>query len=143
MMRRQQVAGVQLRVLRTDQGDVYRDIARVPEQFRKSPEGKQIEEGAVCKLKNGNRKALAIVRGKADREDKNAIWLDEKLRNRLELKAGESAIIEIKPVRFLATERWAWSASDPAYRSMARLTLISVMLGAVGLILGILGVVGR
>jgi hypothetical protein len=143
MMRRQQVAGVRLRVLRTDQGDVYRDIARVPEQFRTTQKGKIIPEGSVCRLSSGKRTALAVVRGKSDRESENAIWLDERLRNRLDLQAGAPAEIHFKPVWFLGGVRWAWNASDLAYRSMARLAVGSVALGVIGLALGIVGFVMR
>lgn len=65
-----------------------------------------------------------------------AIWIDERTRNRLDLKVGEEADFEFQRVGLLGQFLWAWNASDPAYRVAARMALLSVILGAIGFVLG-------
>lgn len=115
--------------------DVYRDIARVPEPHRKDPRGNTIPEGEVCRLSVGEKSALVLLRGQGDTTEA-AIWLDERTRNRLALTPDQDAEVEIQPVGLYGQLCWAWEASDPAYRVVARLAVLSVVLGAVGLVLG-------
>lgn len=67
-----------------------------------------------------------------------AIWLDERMRNRLGLKDGQEVEFSFRPVWLVGQTCWAWNASDPAYRVAARLAVLSLALGVIGLILGIL-----
>jgi hypothetical protein len=132
---------VKLRVVRADQQDVYRDIVRIPEQFRQASDGKTLPEGEVCKITaHGNGKtAFVILRGKQD-SNEQVIWLDERTRNRLGVSPGDEISLEMKTVGLCGQWRWAWSSSDPAYRASARLALLSVVLGAVGVLLGLVSV---
>jgi len=124
--------------VRADRQDVYRDIARIPEQFRQTLDGKTLPEGEVCKIttQGTRRTAFVILRGKEDSQDP-VVWLDERTRNRLGLLPGDTVCLEMRTVGLYGQWKWAWSSSDPAYRVNARLALLSVVLGGVGVLLGI------
>lgn len=132
----------ELRVVRADHQDVYRDIARIPEQFRQAVDGQTLPEGEVCKItvQGARRTAFLILRGKEDSQDP-FVWLDERTRNRLGLSPGDTVRLEMRTVWLWGQWRWAWSSSDPAYRVSARLALLSVVLGVVGVLLGIVSMV--
>jgi hypothetical protein len=112
--------------------DVYRDIARIPEAHRLDVGGRLIPEGTVCRVLAGCRKAFVVLRGKGDCSDA-AIWLDERTRNLLNVNLGEEAEFQLKKVRLWGQLRWAWDSADAAYRVAARLAVLSVVLGLLGL----------
>jgi len=125
--------------------DVYRDIVRIPEQYRVGPRGETIPEGCVCRivlLKTG-KSGYAIVRGTRGIRDgeKPIIMVDERLRNILGVNTGDQVELMLRKVGLFGEFRWAWNASDPAYRAAARMALLSVVLGVAGLLLGILSIV--
>lgn len=120
--------------------DIYRDIVRVPQAFRKTTDGRLISDGKVCKLTANGRTCRAIVRGLGDCPDP-VITIDEKLRGSLGVDLGASVEVELKPEGFVGQWCWAWSASDPSYQIAGRLGVLSVVLGAVGLCLGIISLV--
>lgn len=62
--------------------DVYRDIARIPEAHRIDKKGRQITEGAICKIKHKINSIYSIIRGNL-KDDKAVILLDGRSRNRL------------------------------------------------------------
>jgi hypothetical protein len=68
-----------------------------------------------------------------------AVKMDECLRNMLGVDPGDQ--VELQKVGLVGEFWWAWNASDPAYRVAARMALLSVVLGMVGLLLGILSIV--
>jgi hypothetical protein len=128
---------IRLRVERAGFEDVYRDIVRVPELYRKDSKGNTIPEGNICKISAKNGSIFAIVRGKGD-AGQESIWLDERERNVLGLAVGEEAEFKLKSVGFIGQICWGWRASDVAYRIVTRLAVASVILGIVSFLLGIL-----
>ena len=128
---------IRLRVKKASSEDVYRDIVRVPELYRKDSKGKTIPEGNVCKISSKNNSIFAIVRGKGDAEEES-IWLDERERNLLGLLVGEEVEFKLKSVGLLGQICWGWRASDIAYRVATRLAVASVVFGILGFLLGIL-----
>lgn len=116
--------------------DVYRDIARVPENYRKDFRGRAIKEGSVCLLSCGGRRSFVLLRGLPGSQEPQ-IRLDERKRNELCLEAGKTAEFSFSKAGLLGELRWAWQASDPAYRVTARLAVLSLALGLIGLSLGI------
>lgn len=131
---------VDLRVLEIAHDDVYRDIVRVPEAFRKTARG-TIPEGCICRVTCGSRSAYLIVRGSAKR-DETAVWMDERTRSRLHVVAGNKCRLELRKAGPWGGLCWALRASDMSYRIMAILGLVSVGLGLIGLVLGVLGFTG-
>ncbi len=131
------VTGINLLVKKAAEADIYRDIARVPEPHRKGSNGQTIPEGSVCKLSTAGKSAYVLLRGKGETEE-TAIWLDERTRNHLSITAGERSNFEFRHVGLWGQTCWAWNASDPSYRVVARLAVLSVALGVIGLALGVL-----
>jgi hypothetical protein len=68
--------------------------------------------------------------------------MDERLRNLLKVSNGSEVDFEFRTTGLGGQFLWAWSASDPAYRVAARLALLSVILGAIGLMLGLFSLRG-
>ena len=126
---------MKLIVRRASKTDVYKDIVRIPEAYRLDHKGKRIDEGAICKVAAATKSDLKIVRG-CNSQTSAVILMDEKTRNDLGLDDGAKYYFDLRPVRWIGQCKWAWSATDPAYRIAARLGLLSVVLGTVGLILG-------
>jgi len=129
---------------RADREDVYRDVIRIPEKYRQGIDGKIIPEGSVCKITlPTGKKVFAIIRGMRDAGvpvEKPIAKMDERLRNRLGLQVGDRVELRLKKVGTIGEFRWAWSASDPAYRAMARMALLSLTLAVLSVILAIKGV---
>jgi hypothetical protein len=71
-----------------------------------------------------------------------SIHMDERLRNLLSITKGAKVEIQFAPAGLWGEFLWAWNASDPAYRVAAKLALLSVALGVVGLLIGGLSFVG-
>lgn len=132
---------MKLKVQQATKEDVYRDIARVSERYRLDTHGDGVPEGSVCRIIAPGGVAHGILRGLGNSSDP-VINMDERLRNLLHLSDGAEVDFQFKPVGFWGQFRWAWSASDPAYRVAARLALLSVVLGAVGLLLGLFSLRG-
>jgi hypothetical protein len=130
---------MKLRVQKAQEPDIYRDTARIPEPCRITKTGQIIEEGKVCKVTARGQSIYLILRGRLDTNEE-VIYLDERCRNRLGVSINEQVEFDLKPVRLFGEFRWAWSASDPAYRIAARLAVLSVVLGFLGIGLGIISV---
>ena len=134
---------MKLRVEKADKEDVYRDIVRIPEQYRTDAKGKTIPEGSVCKITTAEgRKTYAILRGLGD-ETAPVAKIDERQRNVLGLRPGEEVELRLEKAGLVGQWRWAHNASDPAYRVVARLALYSLCLALLSVGLGILSLVDR
>jgi len=132
---------MKLKILASAKEDVYRDIVRVPEQYRIDERGAVVPEGSVCKLTVAGCAAYAIVRG--DNESiEPTIRMDERLRNFLKTTKGAEVEVQFAQAGRCGEFLWAWYASDPAYRVAARMASLSVALGALGLLIGILSLRG-
>jgi len=68
--------------------------------------------------------------------------MDERTRDRLGVAVGEPRVFELRKAGLWGGLCWALRASDMSYRIMAILGLVSVGLGLIGLLLGILGFTG-
>lgn len=107
--------------------DVYHDRTRIPEMHRGG-----IREGRIVRISvNGNR-ALLEVRGLVG-ERRAVIRLAERDRNKLTLTFKSSYSFVIWEVGWPGQPQWAWYASDSASRIAARLGLLGLILGFLGL----------
>jgi len=132
-----------LRVVPAAKEDVYRDIVRCAEEFRRDDKGRLIPEGTVCRIEVGKRAAFGLIRGVRGIENdpkQPSIYLDERLRASLGVEPGTEVGVSFRTARF-GEFWWAWNSSDPAYRAMARLAVLSVALGLLGLFAGIAGLI--
>lgn len=110
--------------------DVFGDVVRVHLDHR--PFAKA---GRVIVVEHGGRRIRAVARG-APKNNKTGIWLDLRSREKLGLKPNATASFGFKKASFFDEFLWAWSATDAMPRIAARLGLVSVGLGAVGVMLG-------
>ena len=132
---------MKLMILASAKEDVYRDIVRVPEQYRLDRKCAVVPEGSVCKLTVARRTAYAIVRGYTESMEP-CIHMDERLRNLLSITKGAEVEVQFALAGLWGEFLWAWKASDPAYRVAAKMALLSVALGLMGLLIGGLSFVG-
>lgn len=135
---------------RAPKEETYRDMARIPEKFRLDQFGKPIAEGQICEVtlnRQGGDSAYVIVRGMSVSDDTPYIQLDEVTRGRLgvteaDLDAKKGLPFLLDKTGTVGQVLFAWGASDPAYRVLARvavlsavLTIIAVVIAAVSIIL--------
>jgi len=81
--------------------------------------------------------AFALLRG-CQNSSEPRVYVDAHLRSDLGLQIGDEVELQIKPVRLFGECRWGWYATDPAYRVAAKLGVLSVALGGIGLTLGLI-----
>ena len=82
------------------------------------------------------RRVRALARG-APANNRTNIYLDLSSRNRLRVRLGEQIEFTIEKGDFMDELLWAWSATDAMPRIAARLGVLSLGLGLIGLFLGI------
>jgi hypothetical protein len=121
--------------------DSWKDMARIPKDHRVDVDGNHIRRAKICKVTIGEKQKLLAVRGCLEKDAR--ILLDSPTRIDLGVRAGESYEVELCPVGWLGYWRWAWAAADPAYRVPAQISLISLILGVIGLILGVLPLLSK
>ena len=124
-----------LRVYPLWKEDVFKDIARLPEQDREG-----IREGSICAVSiNGHTKRL-IVRG-LEEQLNGGIMLDAITRKALGgLQEGMSYEFTIKQAGVLGQIRWACTVADRGARISAWIGLLSLTLGILGVFLGVISV---
>jgi len=127
-----QTIKVDLQVIAADLGDVFSDIARL--DFDHRPFARA---GHIVVIKVGSRRARVVARGIIGNQ-KHCISLDSATRERLGVKSGQKVKFEICKANFFDEAIWAWTATDAMPRIAARLSAISVALGLIGLLLGII-----
>jgi hypothetical protein len=116
--------------------DCWRDMARIPKNHRKTASGEHIARNTICKVTVGNKSKRLALRGCRERDAR--LQLDSSTRIELGVEPGQSYEVKIQRVHWLGYWLWAWGAADPSYRLTAQISLISLGLGVIGLILGLL-----
>jgi hypothetical protein len=116
--------------------DCWKDMARIPKDYRRTESGDRIKRNTICKVTIGRKSKKLALRGSPVKEAQ--ILLDSPTRHELEVQVGQSYDVKIQRVRWLGYWQWAWSAADPSYRLTAQISLISLALGVIGLLLGAL-----
>lgn len=129
---------MKLFVYKANAEDVFKDIIRVPEIYRKDNKGKIIPEGSVCDVSANQKNVTAILRGVpreelmvqiSSHEDK-IVKIDDKLREKLKVKVWDNVEFTFNKIGILKAYWWAaFCASDPTYKIVTQLTLFSVILG--------------
>ncbi len=102
-------------------GDVYRDIVRITENYRRDSQDRLVPEGTVVKLivSNGaSRTVFVWLRGMKGVEGETEPWIrmDDKTRNDLGVDRGQKYDFRIERVNICGRLRWALGSSDPALR---------------------------
>lgn len=112
--------------------DVYKDIVRIHRSDRNS-----IRAGRVCRISVGVSYRYFIVRGLAQ-DESGQILVDDISREALGLKLGQQYDFGIAPAGLIGQIRWACAVADPGARIAALLGVLSLVLGLIGVLLGIL-----
>lgn len=126
-----------LRVIASDQTDVFHDMVRVSKHHRPFSSAGQV----ILVCCNGARIPL-VARG-AKANSRETISLDLRSREKFGLKPNTDASFEFREAGLWAEFVWAWNATDAMPRVAARLGLISVGLGTLGLVLGLASFIPR
>ena len=126
-----------LKVANIHFSDVYKDMARVPEAYRRTPSEVSIPEGTICRVYVGKKSRLLSLRGQTEHGNP-AIHIDERTRTALGVRTRETHNFNFCPVGFWGQFNWAWNAADPAYRIATRMGAVAVGLGVIGLVISIL-----
>jgi hypothetical protein len=108
--------------------DAYRNRARIRAVHRGT-----ISEGKIVKFSVNNKSVLVEVRGNS-REEGKIIRIDEITRVLLGVQDHTTYTFRARQVGWLGQFLWAWNASDSAARIAARLGLIGVILGVIGVV---------
>ncbi|HLF84850.1 MAG TPA: hypothetical protein VI837_11800, partial [Blastocatellia bacterium] len=121
--------------------NIWRDCVNIPEAHRKDARGERIKEGTICKIAADGGTTRVYVKGILG-ETKPIVKMDEKTRNDLGVVVGTEYEFELTKAGCWGQLLWAWDATDPVARIAARSGLIlgglSVVLGVIGLVLGLL-----
>ncbi len=125
-----------LEVHQANELDVFGDIIRIHEDYRKDKKGQDIDGGTVClvKVKETQNSVYAILRGLGDNKT-NKIKIDDNLRKKLGIDLGNNYGFEFKKASFLKTFIWAWNTSDTGYKISARIALVAFAVGLISLFL--------
>jgi len=119
---------VTLEVHENKKEDVYCDRVRIPEGFRGS-----VREGRICKISVEGKGGLLEIRGILD-EPRGIIRMDERTRRDVfGILTEKRYDFDIREAGWLGQFLWAWEASDSAARIAARLGLLGLILGVIGL----------
>ena len=123
---------MKLTVRQVSRDDIYKDLVRIPRPCRSSL---GIAPGTICKVTVAEHSKLVAVWGR--KTNRSEILMDAKTRRGLGLEDCLTYDFRLRAVGWIGQCRWAWHASDPAYRIAGRLGVVSVALGFIGLTLGL------
>ena len=119
--------------------DVWKDIARIPRSYRRDVHGRHIRRGEIVKLEVNGRRKFVVVHG-CRRKGARIVLIDSKLRTDLKLENGKVYDFDLERASLPGQWIWMWNASEPTYRVPAQISLVSFVLGVLGLILGIVSI---
>jgi hypothetical protein len=131
---------MQLKVQKLPDADGWRDMVRVPHEFRRDARGEPIARGRVVRIRANGRCGYVVVRGydyKPNEPNEGLIFVDPTWRGKLKLDVDKTYDITLERVNRLADWLWMWRANDPLVRIPAQISLISFFLGILALILSI------
>lgn len=96
-----------------------------------------LKRWGIAEVKNlGNSKAVACV--VLGHEDRDAIFMGYDTREALGLKPGEKGSFSFRRLGILGKLCWYLKTPDPAVHLPAWLSLLSVVLGLLGVVLGVI-----
>ena len=127
---------IPLTVRQVDEKDIYKDLARIPEAYRRTTSGKPIEEGTICDVSTGDGKVTLSLRGLIG-ERERIIKMDEVTRNRLGVADNTCHHFNFSPAGYPGIIRWRWCASDSGQRLTNRMAIVGFGLTVTGALIAI------
>ncbi|MER8802249.1 hypothetical protein [Mesorhizobium sp. M0998] len=132
---------MKLRVEEADWDDIFSDMVRIPGDYRRHPNGEKIENGNVVRIEHDGKHVFAVGRGLPGRNDAPMIYMDEVTSRKLGIRRGsEIESANIREATRREQLRWYRHASNPAARVAAEVATLSLWLGALSVVLGLIGV---
>jgi hypothetical protein len=116
--------------------DTWKDIVRIHEPDRLDEDNNQISRGTICRIRTGDKSKWVVARGLSKK--RGVIQMDRNVRDDLGVETGDHCDFTLERLRWVQSLWFPWKASDPMYRIPAQLGLISLILGAIGLGLGVI-----
>jgi hypothetical protein len=123
-----------LKVNQVEKADIFGDLVRVHSSHRPS-----IVAGEIIRVSQKNKSTLAVARNSPN-NDREGIWMDDAMRARLDVRAGDICDFSFHKATNWENFLWAWKVTNPVNRIAAQLGVVSVVLGLLGAVLGILSV---
>jgi hypothetical protein len=121
---------MKLMVRQVEKSDVFGDLVRVHASHRPA-----LAAGEICCVTANGRSTYAVARNTLANQ-RDVISLDDAMRRRLMVKDGSEYEFAIARANWWGSFLWAWQASNPVNRIAAQLAVLSVVLGAIGVLLG-------
>lgn len=131
---------MELTVKRLSDEDGWRDMVRIPHEFRKDINNDHISRGRVVRITVNDKSGYVVVRGYEPKQDEmhtGVILIDLTWRGKLKVKADKNYDFKLEKVGWWAEWLWIWRANDPLIRIPAQISLISFFLGILALLLAI------
>lgn len=126
---------MQLQVDVIQSEDAWRDIVRINRAHRRDVHGKHIPRGSICRIFLGDKSKWVIAHGREAVDP--VIQMDQNARLALGANLHSSYEFKLERIGWLRSLWFPWMASDPIYRLPAQLSVVSLV---VGIILGVLGI---
>ena len=124
-----------LRVRQVVAEEVHLDLVRVHQEHRPGTRA-----GDVIVISVGSKDAVAVARGARD-DERDTIAMDQQVRRRLGVEREQEYEFRFSKAGSFDALRWAWHATEAMPRVAARLAVVSVGLGLLGLLLGFVSLV--
>jgi hypothetical protein len=119
--------------------DVWKDIARIPKEYRITVDGGEIGNAEICKVSvkttSSSRPIHKLLMIRASSEVGAVMQLDSPTRVEMNLREGTEYEVELRRVGWLGYCKWACKMVDPAYRIPVQISVLSLLLGFIGLVL--------
>ena len=112
--------------------DVFHDMVRLHLDHRIDSQA-----GRVIVIEANGQKVRALARG-APANSRTTIHMDLAMREKLGVSLKEEVDFAILPGDMLDEWAWAWNATNAMPRIAARLAVLSLLLGLIGLVLGMI-----
>lgn len=135
MMASKKNKDLKLTIKQSRLADVMEDIARFDNSYR-TFDGKLVRAGQVVRLEANNKIARVVARGPAGLK-KSEISLSSEVRDKLGVQSGQEVSFSVSKANWIDDFLWAWGATNAMPRIAARLGLVSVGLGFLGVLLGL------
>jgi hypothetical protein len=131
---------VKLKVRSAPDRESYLDIARIHHEYRKTRQGQPIESGSVFRVycTETGKEAFLIARGLSSSEEPR-IHIDYQVRQKLGVTNHQIYDFDLRKGDFCSEVWWALHATDTQYSFAAKISLISLALGLIGLAIALVG----
>jgi hypothetical protein len=129
---------VRLEVRSASDSETYLDIARIPREYRKNRRGQLIDRGEICEVfcEDTGKRWFVVMHG-APAKMGATIRIDDHVRKKLGVQSRQAYEFNLRQADGCGQIWWALHATDIRFRFPAIISIISV---ALGVLLGLVGI---